>query len=180
MAKQSNELSPVDYIRCIIPSDLEPTPSVLKPGTSTKTDMTEGYTMEAVGAIRSNDVAALRYMLDNGHSFDACNANGEHLIHLACRRSQPETVEFLIKEAKVRVDVRDTMGRTILHDVCWKSYADLEMMATVLDLVSPQLLLAKDIRGHTPFDFARKQHWKTWIDFLVEKQETIQHRLYEQ
>ena len=104
-------------------------------------------------------------MYEAGQCFDACNANGEYLIHLACRRGQPETVEFLINEAKVSVDVRDTMGRTILHDLCWKSSPDLDMMAAVLPLVPPDLLLAKDIRGHTPFDFARKQHWAKWNEF---------------
>ena len=136
--------------------------------------------MEAVGAIRANDVPALRHMLENGHCFDACNANGEYLIHLACRRGQPETVEFLLKEAGVRTDVRDTMGRTILHDVCWKSSPDLNMMSMVLHLVPPQLFLAKDLRGHCPFDFARKHHWKQWIEFLNDNQDAIQQRLYEQ
>eukprot|EP00977_Amphora_coffeiformis_P023900 scaffold14698_cov196-Amphora_coffeaeformis.AAC.9 len=136
--------------------------------------------MEAVSAIRSNDVAALRYMLERGHPFDACNANGETLLHLACRRAAPETVEFLINEAKVKVDVADSMGRTILHDVCWKSSPDIEMMSTVLQMVSSELLLAKDIRGHTPFDFARKQHWPIWIQFLSDNQEVIQEKLIAQ
>ena len=173
------EYSPVDYIRCIIPHEFE-TSGNGAPLSLNKTDATEGYTMEAVGAIRSNDVAALRYMLENGHSFDACNANGEYLIHLACRRSQPETVEFLINEAKVRVDVRDTMGRTVLHDVCWKSSPDLEMMSKVLQIAPPELLIAKDLRGHTPFDFARKQHWGKWIQFLMDNQEMIRERLIAQ
>ena len=145
-----------------------------------KTDPTDGYTMEVVGAIRSNDIAALRHMLEQGQSFDVCKTNGEYLIHLACRRSQPETVEFLLHEAKVRVNVRDTMGRTILHDVCWKSSPDLDMMETVLRLAPPALLLAKDIRGHVPFDFARKHHWQQWMQFLRQHHDMIQQRLLEE
>ena len=174
---ESNSMSPVDYVRCIIPQEFEPS---FQGYSVDKTQAGEGYTSEVVGAIRSNDVAALRHMLGNGQSFDVCNTNGEYLIHLACRRAEPETVSFLINEAKVRVDVRDNMGRTILHDVCWKASPDLRMMAAVLKLARPELLLAKDIRGHTPFDFARKQHWNQWITFLLENQDMIQDRLFEQ
>lgn len=169
--------NPVEYVRCIIPGEFEPSPERLS---FDKTLAGEGYTMEVVGAVRNNDIAALRHMLENGQSFDVCNTNGEYLIHLACRRSQPETVEFLVKEAKVRSNVRDNMGRTILHDVCWKSSPDVQMMSAVLKLTRPELLLAADIRGHTPFDFARKQHWAQWVDFLLENQDEIQQRLFEQ
>lgn len=174
---EMKSMSPVDYVRCIIPSEFEPSSKLFS---LDKTKAGADYTMEVVGAIRSNDVAALRYMLENGQSFDVCNTNGEYLIHLACRRSQPETVDFLINEAKVRVDVRDNMGRTILHDVCWKSSPDFQMMSAVLQLAPPELLLVKDIRGHTPFDFARKQHWNQWIDFLLLNQDVIQQRLFQQ
>jgi hypothetical protein len=30
----------------------------------------------------------------------------------------------------------------------------------------PDLLLVSDKRGHTPLDYARKDHWQTWIDFF--------------
>ena len=181
--EETGHISPVDYIRCIIPPEFQPSEHcniTAKHLTINKTTATEGYTMEAVSAIRSNDVGALRYMLENGHPFDACNANGEYLIHLACRRATPETVEFLVNEAKVKVDVADAMGRTILHDVCWKSFPDLEMMSTVLQLVPPKLLLAGDMRGHTPFDFARKEHWPIWIRYLSDNQEMIQEKLIAQ
>ena len=174
---QSSSMSPADYVRCLIPQELEPQQPEL---CLNKTQAMDGYTMEVVGAIRSNDVAALRFMLEHGKCFDVCNANGEYLIHLACRRAEPETVDFLINEAQVRVDVRDTMGRTILHDVCWKSSPDLSMMSTVSRLVPPPLLLAKDMRGFTPFDYARKEHWGQWMNFLAQQKEVIQERLLEQ
>ena len=177
VGQPTNDLRPTDFLRCLIPEELEPPSDAL---TYQKTTPTDGYTMDAVGAIRANDVPALRYLLNHGHSFNACNANGEYLIHLACRRAQPETVEFLINEAKVNVNVRDIMGRTILHDICWKSFPDLVLMSAVLKLVQPGLFLAKDIRGHTPFDYARKQHWKKWVDFLRDNQGLIQQKLYDQ
>ena len=69
MVKEGASFSPADYVRCIIPEEFEvsdETPSRNKP------KKTEGYTMEAVGAIRSNDVSALRHMLENGHCFNVC------------------------------------------------------------------------------------------------------------
>lgn len=168
--------SPVAFLRYMLPSNGgEPTQNTLF--SLNKRDPMDGYCREVVDAIRSDDIATLRCLLRNGQSFDVCNTNGEYLIHLACRRSSPATVCFLVDEAKVRLDVRDTMGRTILHDICWRPTPDLQIMSTILRLVSPELLLAKDIRGHTPFDFARKHHWMQWIHFLQQHQSLIQTRL---
>ena len=167
-------MSPAEYVQNITPPELAAAPS---PSTASfdKTDRSAGYTMEVVGAIRANDIAALQYMLDNGTCFDVCNTNGEYLIHLACRRAQPETVEFLLTQAGVRPDVRDTFGRTIFHDICWKSTPDFDMMSTVLRVTGrADLLLTKDIRGHQPFDFARKHHWNQWMEFLVQNQDLFQ------
>lgn len=174
-------LAPSDCVRSLIPEAFRPHKTPVERSLSlNKTQASDGYTMEVVGAVRSNDVAALRHMLGRGQSFDVCNVNGEYLIHLACRRAAPETVEFLIHEADVRLDVCDTMGRTILHDVCWKASPDLTMMDTVLPFVPVGLLLAPDIRGHVPFDFARREHWTRWNTFLQEHREMIQQRLLEQ
>jgi ankyrin repeat protein len=133
--------------------------------------------MEAVQAIRGNDLTKLRAMIQTGHSLDACNSNGEYLIHLAARRSNLETVQFLLEHADVDVNVRDSMGRTILHDVCWKSSPDMALMNVLLQVISPELLLAQDRRGHSPFDYARKEHWAAWNSFLLERKELIAERI---
>jgi hypothetical protein len=39
------------------------------------------------------------------------------------------------------------------------------------------MLLAEDVRGHTPFDYARKEHYEEWVDFLKEKEEELQRRI---
>jgi len=51
-------------------------------------------------------------------------------------------------------------------------------MATVLRSVPPELLLARDHRGHAPFDFARKQHSQQWNEFLLHHRDLIQERLF--
>ena len=176
---ETRRMNPADYVRYFIPHE----DAYANPATSNfalnyhKTNISPGYTMAAVTAIRANDLATLRKLHAAGHDFNACNANGEYLIHLACRRSSAATVQFLLTEAKVCPTVRDTMGRTILHDICWKSFADVNTMALALSVVPPQMLLAQDVRGHTPFDFCRQNHWGTWITFLVERHAILHERL---
>lgn len=192
MAEYKDPASPKDLVQTIIPPDLSPDDDddmhnhdacstaheSRTHGDQPQRRQSAAYNVDVVNAIRADDVPALRRMLASGQDFDVCNANGEYLLHLACRRSQPATVEFLIVEAAVRVDVRDGMGKTVLHDVCWKSTPDVALMATVLRLVPPELLLARDRRGHTPFDFARKQHSQHWNAFLQQYRDMIQERLF--
>ena len=89
------------------------------------------YTMASVNAIRNGDVAQLRTILqqqlqqqqqqhDTLSWFDGRNRNGESLLHLACRRSTVDVVQFLIEEAQVNLFVTDLCGRTCLHDICWR------------------------------------------------------------
>lgn len=179
-ANPNNPATPTDYVRTIIPEDyFSPEVNEDSCWTTPLHDTTSGYTMEVVNAIRNNDMETLQRLYEAGQCFDVCNSNGEYLIHLACRRANPATVEFLLQVAGVQAAVRDRQGRTILHDVCWKSTPDIAMMSTVLRLAPPELLLARDCRGNTPFDFARKQHSQAWNDFLNRHSEFIQGRLFE-
>jgi ankyrin repeat protein len=139
-------------------------------------DEMENYDNESVCAIRSNDITTLRALLEEGKSFDACNRNGETLLHLACRRGNNETVNFLVHEAHVKVDVEDNMGRTVLHDVCWRPKPNTEMMASLIRVVSPELLLSEDGRGHSCFDYCRKHDWGEWVAFLSDCSHVIKRR----
>lgn len=96
---------------------------------------------------------------------------------MACRRGDVEVVRVLVKEFQVRVDVRDDYGRTPLHDACWTTTPNFEVMDILIDAVDPMLLLAEDVRGHTPFDYARREHWELWLRFLKERKERLLKRL---
>lgn len=72
----------------------------------------------------------------------------------------------MVEEAKVNVSVRDDFGRTVLHDATWTSSPNTAVMEILLRVVDPDMLLAEDVRGHTPFDYARKEHWTEWVEFL--------------
>jgi ankyrin repeat protein len=165
--------SPVQYLRSLFPKDgrVHSRPSTVDP------DNYEPYDMETVQAIRNKDVSKLRILLEEGKCFDASNRNGETLLHLACRRGDLKTVKFLLEEACVQADVCDDMGRTILHDVCWRPTPDLELTAALMRTLLPETLIAEDRRGHTPFDYVRREHWGVWMDFLQENQGLIEHRV---
>lgn len=149
-------------------------PSILKRQLSHRQELRqaelERYDAASVEAVRSGDISKLRRMLSNGKSFQARNRSGETLLHLACRRSSRETVEFLLREAQVDpLCAIDDMGRTILHDLCWRASPHLDIM----DLVwrhdrdkFRKLVLWPDTRGHVCLDYCRREHWKVWIDYL--------------
>jgi len=174
---ESCELSPVEYVRSILPREAHrkrnrPT-AIWK---AHQKEELENYDMESVRAIRDNDLVTLRALLAKGKSMNACNRNGETLLHLACRRGNLNTVKFLVQEACVDVNVQDDMGRSVLHDVCWRPHADTSMMEILLEAVNPDMLLAEDCRGHCCFNYCRKEHWNQWIEFFCAHAQTLKRR----
>ena len=153
--------SPSDFVRAAMPS-------AKRQRVKARFDQEwmDRYDCETVSAIRSNDISTLRSLLEEGKSFDACNSNGETVLHLACRRGNLETVKFLIHEAQVQVDVQDGMGRTALHDACWRPTPDTEILKAVMNVLPPEVLLIEDERGHLCFDYCRKDHRELWVGFL--------------
>ena len=156
--------------------------------------MTEAYDLVVVQAIRDGNIAKLQELLDHDNDIrhggddsnkirksynhlNACNRFGESLLHMACRRSDVQVVEFLVKVAKVDITVRDDFGRTILHDACWTTIPNIQVVQILLEVVSPTFLLAPDVRGHTPFHYARREHWSVWCNFLQQRQTAILQRL---
>lgn len=135
------------------------------------------YDNESVRAIRNNDIDCLRKLLVAGKSFDACNLAGETLLHLACRRGKVETVTFLLHEACVDVNVHDELGRTVLHDICWRPTPHVQLMEMLADAAAVDLLLVEDARGHCCFDYCRKEHWLEWNGFLEGYARSLRTRL---
>lgn len=84
-------------------------------------------------------------------------------------------VKFLVEEANCSLWVRDDYGRTAMHDAAWSPKPNTELMDYLLQKV-PELLLMSDVRGHTPFVYVRKEHWKEWIVFLQERQDKLRLR----
>lgn len=130
--------------------------------------VTAMYDQDIVNAIRSNDVENLRKLSESGVDLQCGNRFGETLIHLACRRSHIDLVSYLVDDASVSLHVRDDFGRTPMHDACWRAEPNLELLDMLLDR-APELLMLKDKRGHTPLDYARREHWAVLVPFLVQR-----------
>ena len=132
----------------------------------------DAYSNDAIAAVRSCDVDSLRSIHESGRSLRCCNRFGESLLHVACRRSTPEIVKFLLKEAGVCPRIRDDYGRTPLHDAVWRAHPEVDIVELLLN-VEPRLAFVEDVRGHKPFQYARKEHWRRWREFLCENRDLI-------
>eukprot|EP00522_Entomoneis_paludosa_P009707 CAMPEP_0172451030 /NCGR_PEP_ID=MMETSP1065-20121228/9198_1 /TAXON_ID=265537 /ORGANISM="Amphiprora paludosa, Strain CCMP125" /LENGTH=198 /DNA_ID=CAMNT_0013202917 /DNA_START=283 /DNA_END=879 /DNA_ORIENTATION=+ len=141
------------------------------------------YNHEVVNAIRSSNVAYLRELLYSTNStseqqtFEACNHNSEYLIHLACRRANLETIQFLVLEAGVNVHVRDGLGRTVLHDACWRPRYEPAILEFLMQVLDPMFLLMTDDRGHSAFDYIRKENWNQLTGFLETQRDLVRQRI---
>jgi hypothetical protein len=133
----------------------------------------EAYTSDKVSAVQGNDIEQLRTLLKSGHLMQASNRFGESMLHTSCRRGYTDMVEFFLHEAYVSPRVRDDMGRNPMHDACWSSASPNFDMMKLLIRAAPELLLSKDKRGHSPFDYARREYWPNWIAFLNENRQFI-------
>jgi len=134
--------------------------------------MIADYKLELLQVFRENDVDKLRQLHQEGQSLQCCNRFGESLIHMACRRGWTDNVKFLVNEAGVSLMVQDDYGRTPLHDACWTAEPNFELVGFLIEQV-PELLLIKDVRGHTPFNYVRKEHWPVWRQFLEEQKDKL-------
>lgn len=130
------------------------------------------YTNVVIQAVRSSDIEALRSIHLSGQSLRCCNRFGESLLHVACRRSTADVVAFLLNEAKVSPRIKDDYGRTPLHDAVWRASPEVGIVELILN-VEPRLAFVEDVRGHKPFQYARKEHWGCWRQFLVQKKDLI-------
>jgi hypothetical protein len=135
------------------------------------------YDLETVKAIRSNNLKQLRQLWSSGKSMDACNQFGESVLHMACRRGYGEIVDFLLREVKVRSDRCDDFGRNPFHDALWTPTPNFEVMDLMIDCADPALLLSEDVRGNTPFDYARSDHSERWITFLEKRRDILVDRI---
>ena len=130
----------------------------------------KAYDVQVIQAVRSQDIDQLRRMHKAGRQLQCANKFGESLVHMACRRGFVDVVRFLVDEAGVSVRVRDDYGRTALHDACWTSEPNEELVEYLIRQC-PELLLMSDKRGNAPFEYVRREHWGRWLQFVQENNE---------
>lgn len=128
-------------------------------------DNINSYNPNIVAIVRRGDVAALREMHRDGRMLQSCNKFGESILHAACRRGAFEVVQFLLDEAQIELRLRDDYGRTPLHDACWTTEPETEIVQLLISKC-PEMLLMTDKRGFSPLAYVRKAHWGEWCEFL--------------
>jgi len=121
--------------------------------------------MEILNAVRDQNLNTLRELHSAGRSMSCSNRFGESLLHMACKRGFTSVVKFLVEEAGVGIRITDDCGRTPLHDTLWNRDCQFEIFDALVRR-DPALLLVSDKRGDTPFAYARKEHWGSWIEHL--------------
>jgi Ankyrin repeats (3 copies) len=138
-------------------------------------EMVAAYKMEVVTALRTENVEELKKLHEAGEELQCCNRFGESLIHMACRRSLTDVVKFLVREAKVSLLVKDDFGRTALHFALWTPKPNFELVQFIVEQV-PALLGVKDVRGHLPLQYARKEDWNAWCEFFEARKHILRRR----
>ena len=166
--------TPSEYLRSLLPGKRSRVTREELDGKITDATRIAAHEMELMQAVKQGDLDTLVRRLQEGRSFDACNKQGETVLHTACRRGTLETVKFLVTEAKVRVTDRDEIGRSVLHDCAWRPIPDFAMMDFLINVCPPEMLVAEDVRGHSCMDYTRKRDWKIWMAFLQQRVAVIQ------
>lgn len=85
------------------------------------------YGMKLLQAVRTSDIILVDKMLREGVSQNPCNAYGESILHMICRRGDFELLNVFLKHG-ADVKVCDDFGRTPLHDACWTAKVSIYIM----------------------------------------------------
>lgn len=94
----------------------------------------------------------------------ACNRFSESIVHMACRRSKREIIEFILDHG-ADLEIIDDFGRTPLHDACWRPEPQFDVVTLICDR-NLDLLRHSDARGSIPLNYVREEHWVQWCAFL--------------
>jgi hypothetical protein len=129
------------------------------------------YDMDLVRAIRNEDIETLQEMSQH-RNLECCNKFGESIVHTACRRQSARVLQFLL-DKKVDIRVACEMGRNPLHDTCWTTDINFDVVKLLLE-VCPDFLYICDNRNLTPLSYISSQEqWLAWNHFLLKNQELL-------
>mmetsp|Transcript_29366 Transcript_29366/g.70620 ORF Transcript_29366/g.70620 Transcript_29366/m.70620 type:complete len:236 (+) Transcript_29366:112-819(+) len=169
-------IKPSDYVKSAFKAngfDIDTVKSAAMKNFSEPTEeMLSSYTSELLATVRKNNMDKLRQIHSEKKLVNSSNKFGESLLHLSCRRSFTDMTKFLIHDVKVDLNIRDDYFRTPLHDACWTPNPNFELVELLIK-EAPEHLLLEDVRGFTPFDYVRNDHWKLWLRFLWERREQL-------
>ena len=125
------------------------------------------YGIELVRAVRDGDATHLGALLRAGLSRNPCNAFGESIVHMVCRRGRADLLEVLAGLG-ASLQVSDDFGRTPLHDACWTALPDFAVVDRLLRR-DPHLLRMCDCRGVAPLAYVKRDNWSRWVEYLASR-----------
>ena len=125
-----------------------------------------------IQAVRGKNVAAIQALHQQGKLLQCCNKFGESIVHMACRQSSAEVLECLMTLGKVSIRVCCDSGRTPLHDACWTTDPNFDIILLLLK-ECPDLLRIQDKRGFTPLSYVPCGQWARWGNFLEEHKDLL-------
>jgi hypothetical protein len=127
----------------------------------------EGYVpCEILEAIRENNVDTITQLrMFSPSLLEQRNQFGESLIHLSCKYGRADICRYLIEKVVLPLNVRDSCGRSPLHNACIAVSPNWEIIELLLEH-APEHMLFPDNCGRTPFYYIRESQWKRCLQFL--------------
>jgi ankyrin repeat protein len=136
--------------------------------------MIEAYTMQVMTIVRAGDLAGLQKLhYEDNVDLNCSNRFGESILHYCCRRGFDEMVRFLLDVVQANTTIVDDSQRNMIHFACWAAEPNMNLMDYLMENLPIAYWSAPDIRGHTPLDYVRREHWNMWCDFLRRHAMTI-------
>lgn len=127
------------------------------------------YDVILVDAVRRSDMVALRRLREEGRCMNACNKHSESVLHMAARRSNYETVKFILENGG-DLSIVDDYGRTPMHDACWRNGVSFDVITLLLNR-DLDLLRTADVRGACPLSYVREEFWMHWCAYFFNQKE---------
>lgn len=127
------------------------------------------YDVILVDAVRRSDLTLLMKLRDEGRCMNACNKHSESILHMAARRSNYETVKFILENGG-DLNIVDDYGRTPLHDACWRNGVSFDVITLLLNR-DLDLLRTADVRGACPLSYVREEFWMHWCAYFYNQKE---------
>lgn len=127
------------------------------------------YGIKLVQAVRGSDTKLLTSLLRAGLSRNPCNAFGESIVHMVCRRGEMDLLRVMV-ESGTSLQISDDFGRTPLHDACWTAEPNFDVVDLILRTDS-RLLRICDCRGASPLSYIKRDNWSSWVEYFSSRKE---------
>ena len=130
------------------------------------------YGVAVLRAVQKSDADALSKLLQAGLSPNPCNAHGDSILQMVCKRSDVKLFQIFLDNGVV-LETADPFGRTPLHFAAWAPASDdtFEIVSAMLDRVGIDILRVTDKNGKTPLQYLTVDKWPRWVSYLESKRD---------